>query len=176
MEMKEIKYYDSMGGNNSRLNLWPRSWIFKFIAFPIITCMQVSQRSLEVSQWGAQSEEGVTIGLGWVGDNPYEGDKQIYHMKTFSKVLILLIMPSSQCQLSHILQDIPQQMNGSDCGMFACKFSEYLSRYDRTMKLLSRGSSGLRLSEFVQISEFFQFYITDICQISESFAKSVNLE
>ena len=39
-----------------------------------------------------------------------------------------------------------------------------------------RGSTGLRLSEFVQISEFFQFYITDICQISESFAKSVNLE
>lgn len=26
------------------------------------------------------------------------------------------------------LKDIPQQMNGSDCGMFACKFSEYLSR------------------------------------------------
>lgn len=25
-------------------------------------------------------------------------------------------------------QDIPQQMNGSDCGMFACKFAEYLSR------------------------------------------------
>ncbi|KAA0188975.1 hypothetical protein HAZT_HAZT000903 [Hyalella azteca] len=25
-------------------------------------------------------------------------------------------------------KDIPQQMNGSDCGMFACKFSEYLSR------------------------------------------------
>ena len=26
------------------------------------------------------------------------------------------------------VKDIPQQMNGSDCGMFACKFSEYLSR------------------------------------------------
>ena len=36
-----------------------------------------------------------------------------------------------------------------------------------------RGSTGLRLSEFVQISEFFQLYITDFCQISESFAKSV---
>lgn len=25
-------------------------------------------------------------------------------------------------------QDIPQQMNGSDCGMFACKFAEYAAR------------------------------------------------
>ena len=25
-------------------------------------------------------------------------------------------------------QDIPQQMNGSDCGMFACKFAEYITR------------------------------------------------
>jgi sentrin-specific protease 1 len=26
------------------------------------------------------------------------------------------------------VKDVPQQMNGSDCGMFACKFAEYLSR------------------------------------------------
>ena len=26
------------------------------------------------------------------------------------------------------MQDIPQQMNGSDCGMFACKFAEYITR------------------------------------------------
>jgi hypothetical protein len=29
--------------------------------------------------------------------------------------------------LNH-MPDIPQQMNGSDCGMFACKFAEYISR------------------------------------------------
>ena len=39
-----------------------------------------------------------------------------------------------------------------------------------------RDVSGLRLSEFVQISEFFNIYITDICQTSESFAKSVKLK
>ena len=25
-------------------------------------------------------------------------------------------------------RDIPQQLNGSDCGMFACKYAEYISR------------------------------------------------
>ena len=41
---------------------------------------------------------------------------------------------------------------------------------------VTRGPSRLRLSEFVQISEFFSIYITDICQTSESFPKSVNLK
>ena len=40
----------------------------------------------------------------------------------------------------------------------------------------TRGSTGLRLSEFVQISEFFRLYITDFCQMSESFAKSINFK
>lgn len=26
------------------------------------------------------------------------------------------------------VEDIPQQMNGSDCGMFACKYADYISR------------------------------------------------
>ncbi|CAG7837161.1 unnamed protein product [Allacma fusca] len=30
--------------------------------------------------------------------------------------------------ITEIVEDIPQQQNGSDCGMFACKFAEYLSR------------------------------------------------
>ncbi|XP_041366433.1 sentrin-specific protease 1-like [Gigantopelta aegis] len=27
-----------------------------------------------------------------------------------------------------VVKDIPQQMNGSDCGMFACKFADYITR------------------------------------------------
>lgn len=37
-------------------------------------------------------------------------------MSLFSKIYFLLF------------QDIPQQMNGSDCGMFSCMFAEYISR------------------------------------------------
>ncbi|XP_052091883.1 sentrin-specific protease 1-like isoform X2 [Mytilus californianus] len=29
---------------------------------------------------------------------------------------------------TEIAEDIPQQMNGSDCGMFACKFADYITR------------------------------------------------
>lgn len=33
----------------------------------------------------------------------------------------------SQWNVIHC-QDIPQQMNGSDCGMFTCKYAEFISR------------------------------------------------
>lgn len=29
---------------------------------------------------------------------------------------------------TEIVEDIPQQMNGSDCGMFACKYADYITR------------------------------------------------
>ena len=50
------------------------------------------------------------------------------------------------------------------------------TRNGDNLHMVNSGLSGLRLSEFVQISEFFSIYITDICQTSESFAKSDNLK
>ena len=98
------------------------------------TCVQVSQRTLEISQRGAQSKEGITTGHRWVGDNIDEGVHTNFILwKLFW--LYLVVVPPWECWLTLLLQDIPQQMNGSDCGMFACKFSEYLSRYDETMNL-----------------------------------------
>jgi len=35
---------------------------------------------------------------------------------------------SPECQIFFCPQKIPQQMNGSDCGMFACTFAEYICR------------------------------------------------
>jgi len=37
------------------------------------------------------------------------------------------VLDTSQWK-AECVQDIPQQMNGSDCGMFACKYAEYISR------------------------------------------------
>jgi sentrin-specific protease 1 len=33
----------------------------------------------------------------------------------------------SQWNFIHV-SDVPQQMNGSDCGMFTCKYAEFISR------------------------------------------------
>ena len=63
----------------------------------------------------------------------------------------------------------------SDIADFTQIFCRYLPK-KLVAKTSVRGLSRLRLSEFVQISEFFSIYITDICQTSESFAKSVNLK
>ena len=62
--------------------------------------------------------------------------------------------------LSHILQDIPQQMNGSDCGMFACKFSEYLSRYENKKHKSSVSSWHLHLHHPHIPSNFFFLHKT----------------
>merc|ERR1719264_1969340 len=59
---------------------------------------------------------------------------------------------------------------------FLLQFSKLNPAGGASIGIRVRGPSRLRLSEFVQISEFFNIYITDICQTSESFAKSVKLK
>ena len=63
------------------------------------------------------------------------------------------------------------------CPSFARLFSNMgPSEEFGTLTMEGSGPSWRRLSQFVQISEFFQFYITDICQTSESFPISIKLK
>ncbi|KAK2163279.1 hypothetical protein LSH36_82g00005 [Paralvinella palmiformis] len=71
---KEIRYYDSMGGNNR-------------------TCLEALRKYLI--------------------DESLEKRKERFDMSDWKL---------------NTVKDIPQQMNGSDCGMFACKFAEYVTR------------------------------------------------
>jgi len=71
---KEIRYYDSMGGNNQK-------------------CLNALKTYL-VEEHMDKKKSAFNLD-GW----------------------------SYEC-----VKDIPQQMNGSDCGMFTCKFAEYITR------------------------------------------------
>ena len=74
-DCNEIRYYDSMNGNNSE-------------------CLKALRNYLKDEY--ADKKSGLQLDLGaW----------NCVHIK-----------------------DVPQQMNGSDCGMFACKYAEFLSR------------------------------------------------
>ncbi len=47
------------------------------------------------------------------------------------------------------VQGIPQQMNGSDCGVFACKYAEYVSRgADITFSQVRAIHSDLKLEVY----------------------------
>ena len=46
----------------------------------------------------------------------------------FSRFCFVHLSNLSLFSMGCLFQDIPQQMNGSDCGMFACKFAEYITR------------------------------------------------
>ena len=69
---KSIRYYDSMGGNNSK-------------------CLSALRQYLE--------------------DESLDKKKQTYDTSSWKL----------ECA-----KNIPQQMNGSDCGVFSCMFAEYI--------------------------------------------------
>jgi sentrin-specific protease 1 len=75
-DCKEIRYYDSMNGNNGECLKALRSYLRDEYADK-----KVGAPQLDIAAWNC------------------------IHVK-----------------------DVPQQMNGSDCGMFACKYAEFLSR------------------------------------------------
>lgn len=80
----------------------------------------------------------------YVQDESLDKKKQAYDMSGWHlecvkvcvppTILKVLVQTRSGCLDSCMfgvlqsLQDIPQQMNGSDCGVFTCKYAEYISR------------------------------------------------
>ncbi|XP_013794807.1 sentrin-specific protease 1-like [Limulus polyphemus] len=71
---KKIKYYDSMGGQNSECLKALRTYLQE-------ESLDKKKKEFDMSDWSLE-----------------------------------------------IVKDIPHQMNGSDCGMFACKYAEYVTR------------------------------------------------
>ena len=76
------------------------------------------QRHARVS---SQTRRRVNVGLVSVLAKP---EKNASHTRCSSDGLLLNFS-------WFYVQDIPHQMNGSDCGMFACKFAEYVARNAR---------------------------------------------
>ncbi len=56
------------------------------------------------------------------------------------------------------VQDVPQQMNGSDCGMFACKYAEFISR-------------GKTMFGFNQVGFLFLFFFLQLNLILSLFSR-----
>lgn len=68
-----------------------------------------------------------------------------------------------------LLQDVPQQMNGSDCGVFTCKYAEYLSRdapFTFTQVMISTHCT-LYLVAYYLSFYFVYFNCRNTCPISE---------
>ena len=57
------------------------------------------------------------------------------------------------------VKNVPQQMNGSDCGMFTCKYAEYISRgktsfsFNQVKKILPK---KLTQNKFLNFFTFFE--------------------
>jgi len=100
MRARLIRYFDSMGGDNTE----------GMQAILLVAYIDADHfQTLPLRRESRQAQEGAQPR--YVVDPHREG-----------------VYQTIPIPMSILVQDIPHQLNGSDCGVFSCKFADFVSR------------------------------------------------
>jgi hypothetical protein len=132
LRKKTVTYFDSMGGNNDEACRILLQYLQQ-------ESKDKKGKDLDTSEWTLQSKKrNVRVTL--------------YLTRDLSQLNMLWHFTDRCCHLfeksisSHFSQqEIPQQMNGSDCGMFTCKYAEYITK-DKPITFTQVSTSTANLS------------------------------
>lgn len=153
-----------------KYSIWQRKTDEGKTAFSILQCHLTNSRRSNIFMFhckhtGAQLEGKCNINsmLLWREDN---GSLTLtfFIFSHFTSATFAFLIPP---------QEIPQQMNGSDCGMFTCKYAEYITK-EKPIKF----TQVIQPHHFItflfcncgeKLTLFFteSFLLRDTCRISE---------